>query len=86
MKDSLVNKSIVKVIKENIKTNLLLVVVIIGAVLTSLIPPQILKHIIDFNLVPKNNDKLLTSAFAYMAAILFIGVFDFLKEALITIL
>ena len=86
MKDSLVNKSIVKVIKENIKTNLLLVFVIIGAVLTSLIPPQVLKHIIDFNLVPKNNDKLLTSAFAYMAAILFIGVFDFLKEALITIL
>jgi ATP-binding cassette subfamily B protein len=86
MKDSLVNRSIVKVIKENIKTNLLLVFVIIGAVLTSLIPPQVLKHIIDFNLVPKNNDKLLTSAFAYMAAILFIGVFDFLKEALITIL
>lgn len=86
MKDSLVNKSIVKVIKENIKTNILLVFVIIGAVLTSLIPPQILKHIIDFNLVPKNNDRLLKSAFAYMAAILFIGIFDFLKEALITIL
>lgn len=86
MKDSLVEKSIIKVIKENIKINLLLVIAIIGAVLTSLIPPQILKHIIDFNFVPKNNDKLLKAAFAYMGAILFIGVFDFLKEALLTIL
>lgn len=86
MKDSLVEKSIIKVIKENIKINLLLVIAIIGAVLTSLIPPQILKHIIDFNFVPENNDKLLKAAFAYMGAILFIGVFDFLKEALLTIL
>lgn len=86
MKDSLVKKSIFKVIKENIKISLLLVFAVIGAVLTSLIPPQILKHIVDFNLVPKNNDKLLKSALAYMGALLFIGAFDFLKEALLTIL
>ncbi len=58
----------------------------LGVVLTSLIPPQILKIIIDRNLVPKSSEGLLHLAALYLVTLLFIGVFDFLKEAILTIL
>lgn len=86
MENRLVNKSVVKVIRKNIGISILLVFAVCGVVITSLVPPQILKHIIDYNLVPKNSDRLIISAIAYISAILFIGVFDFMKEAVITVL
>src|SRR5690554_3782306 len=86
MKNSLVKKSIFKVIKENINISILLIIAICGVVITSLVPPQILKKIFDNNLVPKKSNGLFILAIAYISAILFIGVFDFIKEALITVL
>lgn len=86
MENSLIKKSIIKVIKKNVGISMLLVFAICGVVVTSLIPPQILKYIVDHNLVPKNSDKLIVLAAAYIGVILFIGVFDFLKEAVLTIL
>lgn len=86
MKNSLVKRSIGSVAKKNTSIVILLVIAICGVVITSLIPPQILKYIIDHNLVPKSSDKLLQLAFSYVIVLLFIGVFDFVKEALITIL
>jgi ATP-binding cassette subfamily B protein len=64
----------------------LLLIGIIGVVLTSLIPPQIIKIVIDEHLIPKKYENLLILAIVYFIAVLFIGVFDFFKEALITIL
>lgn len=86
MKNSLVKRSITKVLKNNFKFDILLVLAISGVVIASLVPPQILKHIIDYNLVPKSSDRLLTFAVAYLSVLLFIGIFDFTKEALLTIL
>jgi ATP-binding cassette, subfamily B, multidrug efflux pump len=86
MKHNLVNNSIVSVAKENIKLEVLLVFAIVGVVITSLIPPQILKYIVDHNLVPRSSDKLFLLAISYICIILFIGLFDFIKEALLTIL
>ncbi|HEY8890604.1 MAG TPA: ABC transporter ATP-binding protein [Clostridium sp.] len=86
MKSSLVYNSIIKTIKKSIKIDILLVIAVFGVVIGSLIPPQILKHIIDNNLVPKRSDKLLNLAIIYMGVLLFIGIFDFLKEALLTVL
>ncbi|MFL0269723.1 ABC transporter ATP-binding protein [Candidatus Clostridium radicumherbarum] len=86
MRNSLTKKSIIKVIQSNIGTSLLLVFAIAGFVVTSLIPPQILKYIVDHNLVPRNPDKLLSLAITYIGVLLFIGIFDFVKEAIITIL
>lgn len=85
-KNSLVKRSIVNVLKKNIALNILLILAVSGVVIISLIPPQILKYIIDNNLVPKKGDGLLTSAIVYMGVLLFIGVFDFMKEAILTIL
>lgn len=86
VKNSLVKKSILSVLNKNKGMTLLLILAAAGVVFTSLVPPQILKHIIDYNLVPKNSYKLLNSAIEYMLLILFIGLFDFMKEAVITIL
>ena len=86
MTNSLVKSSIIKVIKKNIKFDILLVIAIFGVVIASLIPPQILKYIVDHNLVPKSNDRLLFLAIAYMGVLIFIGIFDFMKEAVLTVL
>ena len=86
MENSLIKKSMAKVIKNNIGISLLLGFSIIGLVVTSLIPPQILKYIVDHNLVNKSTDKLLTLAMAYIGVLLFIAGFDFIKEALLTVL
>jgi len=86
MGNSIVKKSILKVIRKNIGTSSMLIIAICGVVITSLIPPQILKQIFDQNLVPKSKEGLLTLAIAYMSVILFIGVFDFMKEAVLTVI
>lgn len=85
MKNSLIKKSIRNVIKQNIGLSILLLISICGVVTTSLIPPQILKYVVDHNLVPKSSDKLLILAIAYIAVIFFVGVFDFIKEAILSI-
>ncbi|WP_244638141.1 ABC transporter ATP-binding protein [Clostridium fungisolvens] len=86
MENSLIKRSIVKVIKDNIWTSIILVIAVCGVVVTSLIPPQILKYIVDHNLVPKDSDKLFSFAFAYIGVLVFIGIFDFVKEAFLTVL
>lgn len=54
MKNSMIKKSVFKVIRSNMGISILLAFTICGVVITGLIPPQILKYIIDHNLVPKN--------------------------------
>jgi len=86
MRSSLVKISIIKVLRENIKIGVLLLFSVCGVVIASLIPPQILKYIIDNNLVPKSKEGLLLIAIIYMVVLLFIGIFDFLKEAVLAVL
>lgn len=81
-----VGKVILYMIRSNILSMFLLITVICGVVLTSLIPPQILKLVIDKNLTPHNSNGLLQLAILYFAIIIMIGVFDFLKEAILTVL
>lgn len=85
-KDSLIKSSAMKVFRNNAITTITLAFAIVAVVIASLIPPQILKYIIDYNLVPKNSHKLLIMAMSYICVLIFVGVFDFVKEALITIL
>ena len=86
MRNSLVKNSITRVIVKNIKIVVLLFFAVCGVVIASLIPPQILKHIVDYNLVPKSSEGLLFLAITYMGVLLFIGIFDFMKEAVLTVL
>lgn len=86
MKNNLIKKSVVNTAKKNVFLCTLLFVVVCGAVTAGLIPPQLLRQIIDRNLVPSNSEGLLRMAVLYIMVIVFIGVFDFLKGAVLTIL
>jgi ATP-binding cassette subfamily B protein len=86
MRNDLVKKSMIQVLKKNIGISALLFLAVCGVVIASLIPPQILKLIVDRNLVQRSSDGLFLLAVAYMAVLLFIGIFDFLKEAILTVL
>lgn len=86
MKDRLVSKSIKKVIKNNIGFCIILVLVIIGVVIISLVPPQLLKVIIDKYLINKVTAGLLSIAIIYLLVLIFIGILDVIKEAFLVVL
>ena len=86
MKDRLVDKSIKKVIKNNIGFCIILVLVIIGVVILSLVPPQLLKVIIDKYLINKVTTGLLRIAIIYLLVLIFIGILDVIKEAFLVVL
>jgi ATP-binding cassette subfamily B multidrug efflux pump len=86
MKTNLVTRSVFSVIKENVRLCLLLFLTVVGVVFVSLIPPQILRLIIDRNLVAHSEVGLMNFALVYLTVILLIGVFDFFKGALLTVL
>ena len=81
--------TVINIMKDTLKKQkgltILLVFSVIGVVLLSLIPPQILRIIIDEYLSKKKFESLLFISVLYFLALLFIGVFDFVKEALLTI-
>ena len=83
---NLVKISMIKVLKKNMIISFLLLIAAGGVVISSLVPPQILKLIVDRNLVPRSGDGLRSLAIGYISIILLIGFFDFVKEALLTVL
>ena len=85
MKRSLTTSTILKILRQNPLLSFALLFVIVAVVLLSLIPPQLLKMIIDQNLVLKNNQGLLRLALVYLAVLILIGFFDFLKGGLLTV-
>lgn len=86
MKNSIIKNSFKRVIRNNGGADLLLFFAVLGVVAASLVPPQILKRIIDNNLVPGRPEGLLPLAVAYIAVLMLIGAFDFFKEAVLTVL
>lgn len=86
MKNSLVRKSAINTLIKNKILSVFLVFLIGGVVLATLIPPQILKYIIDYNFAEKISDGLIETALFYIFIIFLIGILDFLKEAVLTVL
>lgn len=86
MRDNLIRISMSKVFKNNKRTVLLLLFTIISLILVSLIPPQILRIIIDEHLIPKKNGGLLMLGILYMSILLLNGAFESIKEVLLTVL
>ena len=80
-------KSTKTILMEEIKGHPLktvaLLLVIMTIILLSLLPPQILRMIIDTKLTPKVSKGLLLLSVSYLAAILVGALFDFLKTALL---
>jgi len=86
MKYNLVKRSINKIIKDNIIIVISLLFLVGGIVFLSLIPPQLLRKIIDQNLVSKDNSGLIKLTITYLGVLIFIGLFDFIKEGILTII
>jgi ATP-binding cassette subfamily B protein len=86
MNKSAVKGSFCRTAKNNRMVMALLVVAVLGAVIASLIPPQILKLIIDRNLVPKSTTGLMRLAALYLAMLLLVGIFDFMREFILTVM
>lgn len=72
-------------IRENPGKSIALGFVILAVVLLSLVPPQLLKAIIDNNLVPRKTGGLLNLALIYLGVLVLIGAFDFFKGCLLTV-
>lgn len=86
MKTSLIRMSISKVFKSNKGTVLLLLVTMVSLILVSLIPPQILRIIIDEHLILKRSQGLLFLGLIYMSVLLLNGALESMKEVLLTVL
>lgn len=86
MADNRVKSFFIKVLKENPILDALLVISAFGAATAGLVPPQLLKLIIDRNLAAGNNKGLCSLALAYIAVLILIGALDFMKEAVLTIM
>lgn len=82
--NSKVVKLIINVFKSHKSLTCLLLFVIIGAIGFSLATPQVLKYIIDDYLIVKGK-SLLLPALLYFSTIVFLGIFNFGKEGIITV-
>jgi ATP-binding cassette subfamily B protein len=74
MNKSVVKKSFCFTAKNNKMIMVLLILAVLGAVTASLIPPQILRLVIDQNLVPKNPNGLIRLAAFYLAVLVLVGI------------
>lgn len=86
MKSKLVSRSFFRVIRDNPRADLLLLLSAAGVVAASLLPPQILRRIIDENLVPKKAEGILSLAAMYFGFLVLVGLCDLLKEGILAVL
>jgi len=84
--NSLIKNSVWGTLKKNIIISGLLIFAVCAVVIASLTPPQILRQIIDQNLLPESREGLINLAIFYILIIVLIGVLDFIKEIIITVL
>lgn len=64
-------------------TFVMTLVIIIGSTLVALIPPQILKYLVDDVLAKGKGELILKVAFVYMGSYLLLGFFDFVKQVVL---
>lgn len=81
-----VKKIIVWVMKRAKGITGILIMVVVFNIVLSLVPPQLLKLIVDGYLSTQKADGLYQIAALYLIVLILIGMFDFMKESLLTIL
>lgn len=75
---------IFRLVTQNSLVVMVLLLLMIGVVLSSLLPPQILKIIIDTYMGQEKKNTLLFLAFIYFLSLLLSAVLEFFKEVLLT--
>lgn len=86
MKKYNVKNSVINTAKKNKIYIACLLLLVAGATVSNVVPPLLMKQFIDYNFTLKTDDKLLFTAFIYIAVIFVSGVVNFLKEAVLTVL
>ena len=79
-------KCITGYFKKHIFVFIFSILIVVLVTLLSLVPPQILRIIVDDVIPSKNKNTLLIVAIIYALMFIFIGIVDFLKEALLVII
>lgn len=79
-------KCVINYFKKHIFVFIFVILIIITVTLLSLVPPQLLRIIVD-DVIPSGNiNDLLKYALFYMLLFIFIGLIDFLKEILLVVI
>lgn len=86
MKKYNVKNSVLNTAKKNKIYIACLLLLVAGATVSNVVPPLLMKQLIDYNFTLKTDDKLIFTAFIYIAVIYASGVVNFLKEAVLTVL
>lgn len=88
MANEKINNKVVKIIIDVFKKykslTFALFIIIVGAIVFSLATPQVLKYIIDDYFIVGRKD-LIFPACLYFSSIIFLGIFNFAKEGIITV-
>lgn len=80
-----VKKVFFKTFRRKIKTYLFLIFVIVSIIVSALVPPKVLEHIVDdyFNSIDKDKALLIKLVFLYVGFMIFQSFLDFLKRILL---
>lgn len=86
MKKYNVKISVINTVKNNKIIIVLLLVLVAASTVLNIVPPLIMKQLIDYNFTLKTDDKIISTAVIYIMVIYATGAVNFLKEAVLTIL
>ncbi len=86
MKKYNMKNSVINTVKNNKGLIALLLVLVAAATISNIVPPLIMKQLIDYNFTLKTEDKLIFTAVIYIMVIFASGIVNFLKEAVLTVL
>jgi ATP-binding cassette subfamily B protein len=86
MKKYNVKNSVMNTAKKNKIYVAYLLLLVAAATVSNVVPPLLMKQLIDYNFTLKTDDKLIFTALIYIGVIFASGVVNFLKEAVLTVL
>jgi ATP-binding cassette subfamily B protein len=86
MKKYNVKNSVMNTAKKNKIYITCLLLLVAAATVSNVVPPLLMKQLIDYNFTLKTDDNLILTALIYIGVIFASGVVNFLKEAVLTVL
>jgi ATP-binding cassette subfamily B protein len=86
MKKYNVKNSVMNTAKKNKIYIACLLLLVAAATVSNVVPPLLMKQLIDYNFTLKTDDNLILTALIYIGVIFASGVVNFLKEAVLTVL
>lgn len=86
MKKYNVKNSVIGTAKKNKIYIALLLLLVAAATILNVVPPLLMKKLIDYNFTLKTEDKLIFTAVIYVMVIFATGVVNFFREAVLTVL